>query len=86
MSGNLNQLRIKHEDLAGQGALSIVAGNVSAPSGREYMENRHCGDQQPAAINLAGIFSFLDRLQKEVKVFQNLNGFRFVDQEKRLQF
>jgi len=51
VSGDLNQLLIKHEVLAGQGAVSIVAGNVSAPSRKEYAENRHCGNQQPAAIN-----------------------------------
>jgi len=43
---------MKNEALAGQGVVRIVAGNVSAPSRREYVENRHCGDQQqPAEIN-----------------------------------
>ena len=51
MSGDLNQLLIKHEVLAGQGAANVVAGNASAPSRKEYAEKRHCGDQQPAAIN-----------------------------------
>ena len=51
MPGDLNQLLIKHEVLAGQGAVNVVAGNVSAPSRKEYAEKRHFGDQQPAAIN-----------------------------------